>query len=380
MNKLAKIESNELEKVVTNSGLAIQEGEEIKQSYIPFIVALAEIQEQSTKINFENPVDIDEKIARDLRLKTVKIRTSASDLKDERKRIFLLKGNLEQAAFNLISASCKLTEETLNNVEKSREIAEKKFKENRKLERIEVLTKLEYDFTFVDILNMPDEQFNKLVLQLENERDLKIQQEKEAELKRIEEIRLNNMATERHFRAIEFKQFWNQDYTYNDFKIMPQLHFDSLICSLIQMKEKHEEKQEQIRIENENLRKANEAKEAELKKEREKAAKEKAAADENLRKANEEKKKLQDEIEREKQADLKAQRDAELKAEDERKAKELEAQKAAKAPDKEKLISWIDSLKFAEIQKNKNNEILVNELYQKFTGFKNWAKQQIETL
>jgi hypothetical protein len=127
--ELAKIESTELDRVVINSGLAIQEGEEIKQSYIPFIMQLAEIQAQASKIDFENPQTIDESIAHELRLKTVKIRTGASDLKDERKKIFLLKGNLEQAAFNLISASCKLTEETFTQVEKSREIKEKKAKE-----------------------------------------------------------------------------------------------------------------------------------------------------------------------------------------------------------------------------------------------------------
>jgi len=132
-NQLIKIESQELEKVVSESGLAIQEGEEIKQSYLPFVSQLAEIQAQASKINFDNPQPIDETIARELRLKTVKIRTGAKNLKDERKRIHLLKGNLEQAAYNLIAASCELTEETFNNVEKAREIAEKKANDRDKL-------------------------------------------------------------------------------------------------------------------------------------------------------------------------------------------------------------------------------------------------------
>ena len=206
-NKLVKIETNQLDEVLKNTGLAIQEGEEIKQSYIPFIVQLAEIQAQASKIDFENPQSIDESIARELRLKTVKIRTGASYLKDERKRIFLLKGNLEQAAFNLISASCKLTEETLNNLEKAREIAEKKFKEERKLKRIETLTALEYDFTFVDILNMPDEQFDKLILQLENERDQKIEAERQSEIKRLENEAKVKLHNERKSILIPFWTF-----------------------------------------------------------------------------------------------------------------------------------------------------------------------------
>jgi len=114
------------DEVIKQSGLAIQEGEEIKQSYLPFAIQLAGIQDQAGKINFEKPTPTDEIIARDLRLRTVKIRTGASDLKDSRKKIHLLKGNLEQAAYNLIAASCKLSEEAFTTVEKARENAEAK--------------------------------------------------------------------------------------------------------------------------------------------------------------------------------------------------------------------------------------------------------------
>src|SRR4030042_2826409 len=110
-NEIVKIETTQREKVVIESGLAIQEGEEIKKSYLPFLVQLAETQSQASKINFENPGDLDENIARDLRLKTVRIRTGAEKLKDERKKMYLLRGNLEQASYNIIAASCRLTED-----------------------------------------------------------------------------------------------------------------------------------------------------------------------------------------------------------------------------------------------------------------------------
>ena len=109
--RLVVIEPNQLEEVVKDSGLAIQEGEEIKQSYLPFLNQLAEIQSQASKINFESPTGLDENIARELRLKTVKVRTGSENLKNDRKRLSLLKGNLEQASYNIIAASCKLTEE-----------------------------------------------------------------------------------------------------------------------------------------------------------------------------------------------------------------------------------------------------------------------------
>ena len=108
---ISKIEPTQLEQVVKESGLSIQEADEIKKSYLPFVAQLAETQSQADKINYDNPSEIDETIARGLRLKTVKIRTYAEKLKDERKRMYLLRGNLEQASYNLIAASCKVTEE-----------------------------------------------------------------------------------------------------------------------------------------------------------------------------------------------------------------------------------------------------------------------------
>jgi len=137
--QIVKVDETKLDEVVKTSGLPIEQGEESKKAYLPFLIQLAEIQEQSSKINFANPTGIDETIARELRLKTVKIRTGSKDLKDERKRIYLLRGNLEQAAYNLIAASCELAEEEFVKVEKAREIAEKKRLAELKIERIALL-------------------------------------------------------------------------------------------------------------------------------------------------------------------------------------------------------------------------------------------------
>jgi len=197
MDKIVKIESTELEKVVKESGLAIQEGEEIKQSYQPFLIQLAEIQSQASKINFESPARIDEEIAGRLRKDTVKIRTGAEELKNQRKRGYLLRGNLEQAAYNLIAASCKLTEETFGNVEKAREIAEKKRKEELKSERIEKLSPYEIDPQFYDLGNMPDEVFENLLQGAKTALENKIAAEKKAEEERLAKIEANRVENER---------------------------------------------------------------------------------------------------------------------------------------------------------------------------------------
>jgi hypothetical protein len=82
-----KIENTAPDKVITESGLVLNEAEEIKQSYLPFFIQLAEIKEEAKKINFENPSMLDEKIARELRLRTVKVRTGSEDIKNTRKKI-----------------------------------------------------------------------------------------------------------------------------------------------------------------------------------------------------------------------------------------------------------------------------------------------------
>lgn len=133
------IEKSPLDTVINESGLILTEAEDIKQSYLPYFTQMAEVKELASKINFENPTDLDEKIARELRLKTAKIRTSSEKVKEERKKSHSLRANLEQASWNLIKSSCLLDEETFAQVEKARERAEATRIANLKAERLLLL-------------------------------------------------------------------------------------------------------------------------------------------------------------------------------------------------------------------------------------------------
>ena len=116
---------------------------------------------------------------------------------------------------------------------------------------------------------------------------------------------------------------------------------------------------ERIRKENEKLRKEAEAKEAILAKER---AKTKAASD-----------KLAKELQAKKDAELKEQQAKEAA---EAKAK-LEAEQLAKAPIKKQMSVWVDSFQISKpLIDNDQTKII----YDKFESFKDWAKQQIETV
>ena len=316
---LAVVKTEDLDVLVKNSGLEITEGENVKQSYQPFLVQLAEIHEQATKIAWEKPTELDESIARNLRLKTVKIRTGASELKDQRKRTYLLRGNLEQAAYNLIAATCKVAEDAFTNVEKAREIAEAKRIEVLRIERTAQL--LQYDWVDSGVMNVGKLDEPTYLAMLAGLK--KAQEDRIAEAKRIEEERI--------------------------------------------AKEKAEaEERERIRLENERLRKEAEEKEAQLKAELEKAEKERKEAEDKARKereaieakakaerekaAKEAAEKLEAErkerskIEAELQAKKQAEEAARVQLEKEEAARIAAEKKAAAAPDKEKLLSFASKI------------------------------------
>lgn len=150
-------QSTALDAVISDSGLQLSESEAIKQSYIPYFDQMAEVKEQASKINFEQPTDIDEKIARELRLKLVKIRKGSEDVKKDRKKIHSLKANLEQSAWNLIKDTCLLEENKFQAVEKRGEIAEANRKETLRLAREAAVEKYGADTEYIALGEMSEE-------------------------------------------------------------------------------------------------------------------------------------------------------------------------------------------------------------------------------
>lgn len=333
-NEIVKIETDQLEKVVTESGLAILEGEEIKKSYLPFINQLAEIQVQSSKINFDTPSEIDETIARELRLRTVKIRTGSKDLKDERKKGYLLRGNLEQAAYNLIEASCKLTEDVFVNVEKAREYAERKRLEQLRLNRLELL-KPYTEIEPMGLAHMEQPVFDNLLSGFKVAYEASIAAEKKAE-----EVRIAKEKAEAEAR--EAQRLEN-----------------------IRLKKEAEEKEKALAVEREKTRKENEERERlaeiERKKQAEILAKQKAESDKKeaeLRAKAESERKERERLEKE----IEAKRQ---KAEKEKADQIAAEKKAAKAPDKVKLIALsesISSIVMPEVKSEEAKKIIDNVL------------------
>lgn len=322
-NQLTVTESPELNKIVDNSGLQLSESETIKQSYLPYFSQIAEIKEKAKAINFENPTIADEKLARELRLATVKIRTGSESVKDERKRIHSLKANVEQSAWNLIKSTCQLDEETFLQVEKRREILEKQRVEQLRTDRLSLLAPHVENPAIFPVETMSEEAFNNLLEGQKLANKARLEAAAKAEADRIERER------------------------------------------------KEAEERESQRIENERLKSEAEAREKELAEQRKKAEAEKKALEakaEKERKAQEEKlrverearEKLEAEIKAKEVAEAKAKKDAELKAAAELKAQQEAERKAKAAPDKAKLLEFanqIDLLKLPEVKSDEANKI-----------------------
>lgn len=314
-------------------------------------------------LNRENPTDTDAKIARENRLKLVKVRTNAEGIKDLRKEGIRAEGDLIQALFNVVKNSCLVTETEFTEIEKHQERLEEKRQADLAALRIELLAVFGTDTTYLPLGIMTDEQFTRL---LENEtlafNAWKAQAEK-AEADRIETERL----------AEEARQ--------------------------AQIKKDAEEREAQ-RLENIRLQKENEAKEAELEKERQERAAEakrlsdiadkeradtKIAAD-KLAKENEAKLAEQNRIaaiELQKQKDAADKLAAELKEKQDVEEKILADKKAAElAPDKDKINALYLAYKNVELPicDSKEADELISKVTEKVRELLMFIKTEAKNL
>lgn len=348
-NQLEKLETTPLDAIVTESGLVLNEAEEIKQSYLPFFAQLAEIKEQANKINFENPTELDEKIARELRLKTVKVRTGSEEVKNNRKRIHMLKAEVEQSSWNLIKSTCQLDEEKFAQVEKARERAEALRKATLKSERLELIKDLTDQPEIYPLGEMTEDSFNDLLNGFKLAKEAKLEAERKSEEERIAKEKAEADERERIRRENEKLKAENE-------------------AKEKLLKEQKEKADAELK-KAEELRKAEQAKadailENQRKASEEKAKKEKAIADAKLKEEREAKEKLEKELKAKQEADdrLKAEEQARIEAEQSK-------------GDKEKLASLMQDLEMLKFKykftsaKYKKLQESVNELLDKTINY-----------
>ncbi len=385
MTQLTITSPNEaaIDEIVKDSGLVLTDATEIKGAYLPFLAQLQEVVEQAGRINAENPTDIDEKIARELRLKAVKIRTGSEKLKDERKKGYLIKGNLEQASYNVIKNSCLLAESALEEVEKAREKKEAARKEALRIERLDLLKPYCDNPEFYPLGEMDESGFNDLLngMKLQAEAKVKAEQDRlEAERLLAEKKEIERIAYEAEQERIrkenealkaEAERKDKVRNTRNE-ELRPYIVFIRDYKAMLDMDETEYQK------ELSEVKKGAELQWEHERKEIVRKAKEDAEKERQLEKERADAKRIADELKAKQDKEEQDKRDAEA-AEKKRISDE---KKLAKAPDKDKLNRWVDSFDIEDADKKMSAEadVIAAEISTKFYAFKEWAKKQVEAL
>ena len=317
--QLIKIDAKEF-------GIEESKAKQISEQFKPMLDKMVELEKEANNIFNLDIENIEtSKLAKEVRLKYVKVRTGTSEIHKQQKAFYLSAGRFVDGWKNAqIFASQGIEEklETIENYFKNKEIERLKELQNN---RLELITPFLENTIGLDLSSMTEETFNNFLLGSKTNFELKIENER-LEVERLENERLAEI--ERHrLEKIE---------------------------------------NEKIRIE--NLRLQEEAKEKELKLQKER--------DLQIKKEAELKEKNDLIIKKEREA--KEKLEAELKAIDDEKIKaKKEAELLAKAPIKNQLQQWVNTFELPNT--NVNNDVS-NEIIEKFNAFKEWSINQINNL
>lgn len=356
-------QENQLAVILKESGLEQTKAQVILNNFSDYFKIAAEWELKAKTLTVTDESQVTEmKMAGEARKFLKKKRTAIEETRKTLKDASLKEGQTIDAIAKILKNLIEPIEDQLEKQEKFAEIKEAERKQARKEIRVKKLTELEFDFTYTDLLNMSDESYDALILKLENERDARIENERIAEEKRLAEIEAKRLDDERI-----------------------RVENEKLKAEQLRLQEEAEAKELQLEKErkeaDDKLRKQQAEAEAKAK-EQQRIADEKLAEQNRLAKIEADK---QAEIIRKQQAEIKAKEEAERKekerVEAELKAKEKAEKEALKAPDKDKLTKWVDNLVLpAIVGLTPISEPTYNAIYDKFEGFKKWAKSEIEKL
>jgi len=322
-------------------GLEVIKAEEIQNAFTPKIIereALYQIYSQliTQEITVESC-----KEAGDLRKKLAKVRTAISDVHKTEKAYSLAYGRYVDALKNKNTLPIEQMEEKLSEMEKFFENKERERILQLKSDRAALLSKYTEPSLF-QLGEMSQEAFDQLLNGQKLAFEAKVEADKKAEAERVEAERIAK------------------------------------------------EEREQIRIDNERLKLEADARERELKAERDSREKERKDAEEKARMEREVSDKKAAALQAEQDAKLKAERDAREKLESENKARieseakerkrvEAENKKAAAAPDRVKLVLWINSMNAGLVEiSDPELSAIGADILNKFNSFKVWALNQLE--
>lgn len=398
--ELQIVTPTELTEVLSNTKIELSKAEQHAVAFAPSMQEYLTLSKEINGLDKLNPSEADAKKARETRLKMVKVRTGAEEIKDIRKEGIKAEGDLIQSLFNVVKNSCLVTEAEFTEIEKHQERQEAKRKAELAEARTLLLEPFGTDTTYLPLNIMTNEQFNWLLEneqlaanarkeQAEKAQQARIEaerfaeenrlaeikrQEEEREAQRLENERLRKEKEEREaaeikamakresdqkkFKEYSLKGLYKLGFADTEGGVDFGVHSWFIGSNHYSYFEKKEEADEWLVEIQTRLKTYQEKADAEalLAKERESAAKEakkQADAADKLRKeqqskldaANKETARIQAELKDKQDAEQKAIADAKAKEESDAKEREAAEKAALLAPDKEKVRSLFEAIK-----------------------------------
>jgi len=327
----------ELEKIDPEKyGLEEMKAEQIRSQFQPMLDKMVELEKEANEV-FSKPIDEDTcKLAKEVRLKFVKVRTGTAKVHKEQKAFYLAAGKFIDGWKNTQKFASEGVEKRLLEIEKYYENLElQKIKELRE-SREEELKSFDVEVIPEGLGVMDDAIWDNYIQGVKTNHKLRKEAEEKSRLEQEEKERKAKLHESRKNKVLHFWFLMNDEEKQLDFSDFTNDEFDQFYQDFSKQKENHDLDQKKIKEENERLKREQEEKEAEAKRQRELEAK-------KLRKLEEEKKAL------------------ELEAENKRKAEkekeELELSK--KDSDKVKaLINDVTELKLKYSFKSKKNKVM----------------------
>lgn len=359
------MEENKLQVIIEESGLEKSKAQVLLEKFGNYFAIAAEWEKKAqTLVVTDVGQRAEMKMAREARLflngKRVDIEKTRKVLKEQSLREGQTIDSIAKILTNLISP----IETHLEAQERFAEIQEAKRVAALKLVReAEVLPYIEFLPMVMELGTMSEEDYGKLLNGAKLQKQAKEDEERRMEEERVARLKAELLRRERSAMMNPYNPYIGE--AMPDFGTISEERFEELLNAGKAAKLSWEKKQEEIRLENERLRKEKEEADRIHREEMEKMAKERAEA---VRLENEARMKLQMQLDAEKEKARKIEEERQKEAQRleyeiwqeeirlarEKKAAEMLAKAAAAAPDKEKLLAFADMLEGLKLPETKS--------------------------
>lgn len=304
----------------TEYGLAATEAEQVKKVFIPMIEAIDEIEKEFNQV-VSLPISPEStKIARELRLRIVKIRTGTDSIHKKAKEYYLNGGRFVDGIRNTLKFAITGKEDKLEEIENHYVNLEKERIQKLHKERVLEISQYMENCDHIDFGNMDENVFKAYIEARKKECEDKVEAEEQAREEQIKREREQSIYT---YRLIEVAQYKYLNIPFSLTLETMQEEYDKIISTLKEAKvlddEKRKKEQEELELKREEQKKLEENLRIE-REERVKAERELEAQRAEQRKADDEKSRLEQEA---------------LEAEMQEKKKQLEEKQSQERREKE---------------------------------------------